>query len=76
MSIADASSVCAVGKAAPAKSHSALQWLDFLKELLRLLFNTVEGGILVYQYHLVMKEENKCNSLYVFIQYFDIRYTF
>lgn len=31
MNIADASSISAIGKAAPSKSHSAFQWLDFFR---------------------------------------------
>lgn len=45
MSVADASSISATGKAAPCKSPSAFQWLDFLEELLHLSFARVQEGI-------------------------------
>lgn len=48
MSVADANSISAIGKVAPAKSHSAFQWPEFLKELLHLLFIGVQEGITVW----------------------------
>lgn len=47
MSVADASSISAIGKAAPCKSHSAFQWLEFLEELLHLHFFGVQEGMSV-----------------------------